>query len=229
MPFGIRRAGRNAAARRRHASAPRDRAVRDRELPPASSPEARPQHVLPRVVESSAAGRLSGRDRLRDGGHAGPGGERRDPGPGRCLRQHWGAPSQGLSAQVETRYASQVHSNSRSASSRLFLNTRVAPFDCLDVRRALNYAADRAAAVGSPAGQTSRNRRARSFLPTSGLPALLPVRGGSRTPTAVEGAGSREGACARRPLGHTRDEGHVLGLRADKRHKRPWLTDSQAA
>jgi peptide/nickel transport system substrate-binding protein len=40
-----------------------------------------------------------------------------------------------------------VHTNPQPATVALFLNTHVAPFDRLDVRRALNYAADRAAAV----------------------------------------------------------------------------------
>ena len=40
-----------------------------------------------------------------------------------------------------------MHTNPQQATIALFLNTRLAPFDRLDVRRALNYAADRAAAV----------------------------------------------------------------------------------
>ena len=40
-----------------------------------------------------------------------------------------------------------MHSNPQPATIALFLNTRVPPFDSLDARRALNYAADRAAAV----------------------------------------------------------------------------------
>jgi YVTN family beta-propeller protein len=42
-------------------------------------------------------------------------------------------------------HASQVHSNPLPQTTALFLNTRVAPFNRLDVRRALNYAIDRAA------------------------------------------------------------------------------------
>jgi len=56
-------------------------------------------------------------------------------------------PSEGLLAATKTRYASQVHTNPQLATVALFLNTRLAPFDRLDVRKALNYAADRAAAV----------------------------------------------------------------------------------
>lgn len=50
------------------------------------------------------------------------------------------------------RYASQVHSNPQPATVALFLNTRLPPFNRLDVRRALNFAADRAAAVNAVGG-----------------------------------------------------------------------------
>ena len=45
--------------------------------------------------------------------------------------------------QLERRYASQVHSNPNAATFAFVMNTRVAPFDRLAVRRALNYAIDR--------------------------------------------------------------------------------------
>jgi peptide/nickel transport system substrate-binding protein len=61
-------------------------------------------------------------------------------------------PSEGRMAEIKTRYASQVHTNPQPATIALFLNTRLAPFDRLDVRRALNYAADRAAAVRAAGG-----------------------------------------------------------------------------
>jgi peptide/nickel transport system substrate-binding protein len=47
-------------------------------------------------------------------------------------------------SQVETRFASQVHLNPNDATIYLVLNTRQAPFNDLRVRRALNYAIDRA-------------------------------------------------------------------------------------
>ena len=50
--------------------------------------------------------------------------------------------------ELETRFASQVHTNPQQATIGLFLNTRLAPFNRPDARKALNYAADRAAAVG---------------------------------------------------------------------------------
>jgi len=55
-------------------------------------------------------------------------------------------------AVLRTQHASHVHSNPRPATVALFLNTRVPPFDRLDVRRALNFAADRAEAVGAAGG-----------------------------------------------------------------------------
>ena len=44
---------------------------------------------------------------------------------------------------LATRYANQVHIDPAGATFTLFLNTKVAPFDRLAVRRALNYAIDR--------------------------------------------------------------------------------------
>ena len=49
--------------------------------------------------------------------------------------------------EVATQYASQLHVNPLHANTYLFLNTRVPPFDDLRVRRAVNYAVDRAAGV----------------------------------------------------------------------------------
>ena len=61
-------------------------------------------------------------------------------------------PSKNRLASLMTRYASQVHTNPQPATIALFLNTRLAPFNRPDVRRALNYAADRAAAVEAVGG-----------------------------------------------------------------------------
>jgi YVTN family beta-propeller protein len=51
-----------------------------------------------------------------------------------------------------TRYASQVHTSSESATVYYWLNTHEPPFDHLDVRRALNYAVDRRAALALEGG-----------------------------------------------------------------------------
>jgi peptide/nickel transport system substrate-binding protein len=53
----------------------------------------------------------------------------------------------GLEHEVETQYASQVHANPRAGTTYVFLNTNVPPFDDVRVRRAVNFAADRAAGV----------------------------------------------------------------------------------
>ena len=56
-------------------------------------------------------------------------------------------------AEVSTRYASQVRDDPIPRTTFAFLNTRVSPFDDVRVRRAVSYAADRAAfvsAVGGP-------------------------------------------------------------------------------
>ncbi len=49
--------------------------------------------------------------------------------------------------ELSTRFASQTHVDPLPAINYIALNTRVAPFDNLDVRRALNFATDRAALV----------------------------------------------------------------------------------
>jgi len=58
-----------------------------------------------------------------------------------------GTPSPRVLGALRTRFASQVHSNTYQRVFALFLNTRVPPFSSLTARRALNYAADRAAAA----------------------------------------------------------------------------------
>ncbi len=61
--------------------------------------------------------------------------------------------SPGLLAALETRYASQLREAPIPRTTYMFLNTRVPPFDDVRVRRAVNYAVDRASvvrALGSP-------------------------------------------------------------------------------
>jgi YVTN family beta-propeller protein len=66
--------------------------------------------------------------------------------------QSQNVPSAGQVAAINTRYASQVRTSPQPSTIGLFLNTRVAPFDRPDVRRAISYAADRAAAVEAAGG-----------------------------------------------------------------------------
>jgi YVTN family beta-propeller protein len=59
--------------------------------------------------------------------------------------------------EVRTRFASQLHTSPSDWLDMLVLNTRVAPFNDLNVRRALNYAVDRAKIanlIGSPVQPT---------------------------------------------------------------------------
>jgi peptide/nickel transport system substrate-binding protein len=51
-----------------------------------------------------------------------------------------------LEREVRTQYASQLHTNPVAGVTYLFFNTRIPPFDDVRARRAVNYAADRAAA-----------------------------------------------------------------------------------
>jgi YVTN family beta-propeller protein len=57
-----------------------------------------------------------------------------------------------LVGEVETQYASQVHQSPLPRTTFAFLNTRVPPFNDVRVRRAVSYAADRAAVVSALGG-----------------------------------------------------------------------------
>jgi peptide/nickel transport system substrate-binding protein len=62
------------------------------------------------------------------------------------------SPSRSKLEATASQHAIQVHANPLPETTALYLNTRVAPFDRAAVRRALNYAIDRAAAVESAGG-----------------------------------------------------------------------------
>jgi peptide/nickel transport system substrate-binding protein len=55
--------------------------------------------------------------------------------------------------ELATRYTTQLHSEPLGATFGAVMNTRVAPFDHLSVRRALNFALDRNRVVGFAGGQ----------------------------------------------------------------------------
>jgi peptide/nickel transport system substrate-binding protein len=80
--------------------------------------------------------------------------------------------SEGQVAELETRYAGQVHTNPGTATQALFLNTRVAPFNRLDVRKALNYAADRAAGLQAAGGPNAAQPTCQILPP--GFPGYRP-------------------------------------------------------
>ena len=57
-----------------------------------------------------------------------------------------------LLREVETRYASEVHQDPLPRTTFMFLNTHVPPFNDVRVRRAVNYAVDRASVVRALGG-----------------------------------------------------------------------------
>jgi len=61
-------------------------------------------------------------------------------------------PTRAELATIKTTAPSQLHENATAGTEWEFLNTRVAPFDNLDARRALSYAIDRTGAVASSGG-----------------------------------------------------------------------------
>ena len=68
-------------------------------------------------------------------------------------------PAQPLTAKqasrLQVRYRSQMHSDPRPNIQALFLNTRLPPFNRLDVRRAVSFAVDRAAATNAWGGPSN--------------------------------------------------------------------------
>ncbi len=98
----------------------------------------------PNFVEWSHAAQpagVPGGDRHPVRPRRGSGDRRRGAGSGRRAARH---PPADRMQEIRTRYAAQSHPYIQLALDYFFLNTRVAPFDDPDVRRALNYAVDRA-------------------------------------------------------------------------------------
>jgi YVTN family beta-propeller protein len=54
--------------------------------------------------------------------------------------------------ELFTRYAGQIHTSAQASTVYFWLNTRAPPFDSVDVRRAVNYAIDRRAALAFQGG-----------------------------------------------------------------------------
>jgi peptide/nickel transport system substrate-binding protein len=107
------------------------------------------------------------------------------------------------------RYGGQVHTNSQLATRYLFLNTRVPPFDDVNVRRAVNYAVDRRAAVALDGGP-------RTSQPTCQiLPPNLPGYAPYCPYTAGPGQGRRWSAPDLRKARHLIAGSHTRGMRVD--------------
>src|SRR6266540_2589491 len=68
-------------------------------------------------------------------------------------------------AEVESQYANQVHVNPFTATFIFFLNSRVPPFNDIRVRRAFNYAIDRATVVSTQGGPLIARRTCQVLPP----------------------------------------------------------------
>ena len=76
------------------------------------------------------------------------------------------SPPPGSIGQLETRYTSQVHSGPLTATIALTLNTRVAPFDKLAARQAVNDAIDRNTVIALNGGSLTAQATCQVLPPT---------------------------------------------------------------
>jgi ABC-type transport system substrate-binding protein len=113
-------------------------------------------------------------------------------------------------SRLKVRYASQMHSDPRPNIQALFLNTRVPPFNRLDVRRAVNFAVDRAAAANAWGGPSNAEPDPAAELP--GASAVLPLHVRFDEARQVVGARPGDGKGSRRTFGDSRHESHRLGV-----------------
>jgi YVTN family beta-propeller protein len=96
-------------------------------------------------------------------------------------------PPPGSVRQLATRYASQLHSGPAAAVSALVLNTRLAPFNKLAARQAVNYAINRNTVIALNGGQLAAQPTCQILPPA--IPGhrpycpytILPTRGGAWT------------------------------------------------
>ena len=97
----------------------------------------------------------------------------------------------------------QVHIHPALVTGFMFLNTNAPPFNQIAVRRALNLAYDRGAAVDGWGG-TLAAQPACQLLPPElpGIPPSLPLHHPSRPRWTLEGNRSRAGEAPRRRFGH---------------------------
>ena len=208
----LRRAGGNPGETGGHAPAPRDRPVHDHDLPPRPRPQPAAESLLPRMVARGAATGLSRRNRrphrrLRrrgdDGGGPGTGGRRQHLGIGDSLPAPPGIADDPVCepGSLESRGGHvgalpehpprPLQPPRRSQSAEL----RGRPRRCGAGGRRAEPGPDH---VSDPAAELS------------GLPALLPLHRRLCGGRQLVRPGSRQGAGARGPLGHARDEGHRL-------------------
>jgi peptide/nickel transport system substrate-binding protein len=101
--------------------------------------------------------------------------------------------------------------NPQLSTNFLFLNINARPFNKLIVRRALNFAFDRRAAVSGWGGPIAAKATCQVLPP--GLPGYRPYCPYTRDPGTDgrwQGPDMPRGETARRILRHKRDEGHCL-------------------
>ena len=120
-------------------------------------------------------------------------------------------PASRLSELART-FPDQLHSHANPVVEFFQLNTRVAPFDDVRVRRALNFAFDRGAVVSRLGGEIA----ATPTLPGAAtgcarLPAVLPVHTEPAGRRALDGARRRTSAALGRRVGDKGDARRRLG------------------
>ena len=192
--------------RHRHATHCR-RPARTRSPAHAAPGHARAQPLLPRVVARGATGRLPGPDRVADSAPAPK--RRSQPSSAAAPTTRSTACQPTACSEVQTRFASQLHVNPNDVTILMRLNTRVAPFNDVRVRRALNYAIDRAE-LARLLGQESRPtcQMLPPYIP--GYQPLLPLHAQPQPRRDVERARPRQGQGPDRRLGHPRHADHDL-------------------
>lgn len=117
--------------------------------------------------------------------------------------------------ELQTRYTSQLHSDPAAQTTTLVLNTRVAPFDRVSVRQALNYGIDRGRITALAGGSL----QATDHMPNPAahparLSTLLPLHERAERERRVERPRLREGAATRarlRNAGHEGDRPRTAG------------------
>ena len=101
--------------------------------------------------------------------------------------------------EVQTRFAGQLYSTPTSSTLALFLNTRTAPFTDVRVRRAINYAIDRAK-IAQLLGRVLTARLPDTAGRPPRLPTLLPLHDPSQPRRNMASTQPREGRASHRGL-----------------------------